>query len=64
MGRIAAQCVLNRLHGTERFREEITVEPELVVRESTQAIERPDRSSSGRKSKLSRKPRNTVIHAD
>jgi len=37
MGRIAAQCILNRLHGTERFREEMTVEPELVVRESTQA---------------------------
>jgi len=39
MGRIAAQCILNRLHGTERFREQITVEPELVVRESTRAIE-------------------------
>jgi DNA-binding LacI/PurR family transcriptional regulator len=35
MGRIAAQCVLNRLHGTERFREQIVVEPELMVREST-----------------------------
>jgi DNA-binding LacI/PurR family transcriptional regulator len=40
MGRIAAQCILNRLHGSERFREQITVEPELVVRESTRAIER------------------------
>jgi DNA-binding LacI/PurR family transcriptional regulator len=38
MGRIAAQCVLNRLHGSERFRERIVVEPELVVRESTQAL--------------------------
>jgi DNA-binding LacI/PurR family transcriptional regulator len=63
MGRIAAQCLLNRLHGTERFREEIMVEPELVVRESTQATERTDRSSPG-KSKPSRKARNTVIHAD
>jgi LacI family transcriptional regulator len=35
MGRIAAQCVLNRLHGSERFREQIVVEPELIVREST-----------------------------
>jgi DNA-binding LacI/PurR family transcriptional regulator len=63
MGRIAAQCVLNRLHGTERFREVITVEPELVVRESTQATELTDRSngSRGKKSKLSG---NTVIHAD
>jgi LacI family transcriptional regulator len=55
MGRIAAQCVLNRLHGTERFREQITVEPELVVRESTQATEPTNRSSSGKKSNLSRK---------
>jgi LacI family transcriptional regulator len=38
MGRIAAQCVLNRLHRTEKFRTEITVEPSFVVRESTQAI--------------------------
>jgi DNA-binding LacI/PurR family transcriptional regulator len=64
MGRIAAQCLLNRLHGTERFREEIMVEPELVVRESTQATERTDRSSGGKKSKPSRQARNTVIHAD
>ena len=35
MGRIAAQCALNRLHGAERFREQIVVEPELMVREST-----------------------------
>jgi DNA-binding LacI/PurR family transcriptional regulator len=53
MGRIAAQCVLNQLHGTERFREQITVEPELVVRESTQATEPMNRSSSGKKSKIS-----------
>jgi DNA-binding LacI/PurR family transcriptional regulator len=64
MGRIAAQCVLNRLHGTERFREQIIVEPELVVRESTQAAERTDRSSSGKKSKLSGEAFNTVIHAE
>jgi len=38
MGRIAAQCILNRLQGSERFRQQITVEPELVVRESTRAI--------------------------
>jgi DNA-binding LacI/PurR family transcriptional regulator len=34
MGRIAAQCVLNRLHGSERYRKQIVVEPELIVRES------------------------------
>jgi LacI family transcriptional regulator len=53
MGRIAAQCILNRLHGTERFRQQITVEPELVVRESTQANEPTNRSSSGKKSNIS-----------
>jgi DNA-binding LacI/PurR family transcriptional regulator len=39
MGRMAAQCVLNRIHGSERFRKQIVLEPELVVRESTQAIQ-------------------------
>jgi DNA-binding LacI/PurR family transcriptional regulator len=38
IGRIAAQCVLNQLKGLEPFRKQITVEPELVVRESTRAI--------------------------
>jgi LacI family transcriptional regulator len=44
MGRIAAQCVLNRLHGTERYREQIVVEPELMVREST-ALANPSPST-------------------
>lgn len=35
IGRIATQSLLNRIHGTEKPREEITVEPDLVVREST-----------------------------
>lgn len=38
MGRIAAQCVLNRLNRSEQFRKEIMVEPELVIRDSTRAI--------------------------
>jgi DNA-binding LacI/PurR family transcriptional regulator len=38
MGRIAAQCILNRLNGSEQFRKQIMVEPELVVRDSTRAI--------------------------
>jgi DNA-binding LacI/PurR family transcriptional regulator len=38
MGRIAAQCVMNQIHQTEVFRKQITVEPELVVRESTGAV--------------------------
>jgi DNA-binding LacI/PurR family transcriptional regulator len=38
MGRVAAQCVLNRLHRTEKFRQEIRVEPSFVVRESTRTV--------------------------
>lgn len=40
MGRIAAECVLQRIHRTEEFRQEIAVEPDLVVRESTAAKSR------------------------
>jgi len=40
MGRIAAQSVLNRIHKSEPFRNEITVEPELIIRESTRPVER------------------------
>jgi LacI family transcriptional regulator len=46
MGRIAAQCVLNRIHRSEAFREQITIEPELVIRESTQAIKSSQQSAS------------------
>jgi DNA-binding LacI/PurR family transcriptional regulator len=35
IGRIATQCLLNRLHGTALHSGDITVEPTLVVREST-----------------------------
>jgi len=35
IGRVATQTLLNRIHGTVDTREDITVEPELVVREST-----------------------------
>jgi len=53
MGRLAAQCVLNRLHGTKKFLEQITVEPQLIVRESTQAV--PEKNAStGKKNKGSR----------
>jgi DNA-binding LacI/PurR family transcriptional regulator len=53
MGRLAAQCVLNRLHGTKKFLEQITVEPQLIVRESTQAVEQKN-PTTGRKNKGSR----------
>jgi len=35
IGRIATQSLLNRIHGTSTSRDTITVEPTLVVREST-----------------------------
>jgi LacI family transcriptional regulator len=35
IGKIATQSLLNRIHGTVTPRDEITVEPKLVVREST-----------------------------
>src|SRR6202162_3021758 len=46
IGRIAAQCVLNQLKGLEPFRKQITVEPELVVRESTRALRAADTSKT------------------
>jgi DNA-binding LacI/PurR family transcriptional regulator len=53
MGRIAAQCVLNRLNGSEPFRKQITVEPELLVRESTCVPERNGQSIVGKKNRIS-----------
>jgi DNA-binding LacI/PurR family transcriptional regulator len=35
IGRVATQRMLNRIHSTIQPRDEITVEPELVVRETT-----------------------------
>jgi len=63
MGRIAAQCILNRLHGTERFREQIIVEPELMVRESTHAVNSSVLPRSGRKARANRKADNSEDHA-
>jgi len=55
MGRIAAQCVLNQLNGSERFRRQITVEPELVVRESTRAVNQATPAGSAKRSKIALK---------
>ena len=63
MGRIAAQCILNRLHGTERFREQIIVEPELMVRESTHAVNSSVLPHSSRKARANRKADNSEDHA-
>jgi len=63
MGRIAAQCVLNRLHASEPFREQITVEPELIVRESTHAAKSSERSEDRRTRGTARKAGGTVIDA-
>ncbi len=35
IGRVATQALLNRIHNTIPPRDEITVEPELMIREST-----------------------------
>jgi len=35
IGRVATQSLLNRIHNTVPPRDEIKVEPELVIREST-----------------------------
>jgi LacI family transcriptional regulator len=51
MGRIAAQSVLNRIHQSEQFRKEVTVEPELVVRESTAGARTTKRSQGSKDSK-------------
>jgi LacI family transcriptional regulator len=56
MGRIAAQCVLNRLHGTEGYREQIVVEPELMVRESTGVVCSSPSTLRTRENKKSTKP--------
>jgi DNA-binding LacI/PurR family transcriptional regulator len=53
MGRIAAQCVLNQVHRSEQFRKMITVEPELVVREST-AVVNPSAAQNGRRARPAR----------
>lgn len=51
MGRIAAQTVLNRIHGSDRFRKQIIVEPELIIRESTHAVKsKADRATPSRTS--------------
>jgi LacI family transcriptional regulator len=46
MGRIAAQCVLQRIQRPDGFQQEITVAPELVVRESTAPKSREERQFS------------------
>ena len=63
MGRIAAQCVLNRLHASEAFREEITIEPELIVRESTHIAKSSESSESRKTRGTTRKARGTTSDA-
>ncbi len=50
MGWMASQYLLGRLHGTEKFREQIMIYPELTVRESTGAVALANRAptSSGK----------------
>ncbi len=60
MGKMAAQYTLNRIHGTEPFREEITIEPELVVRESTAEV-KADKAGGRAKANTRRKLGNSSI---
>jgi|SRR5215472_5758944 len=64
IGKVAAQCALNRIHGSESFREQITIEPELVVRESTEAVKSSPHST--KRGALNRvgKLGNSVIDAE
>jgi LacI family transcriptional regulator len=46
MGRMASEYLLGRLQGTEEFREQIVISPELTVRESTAAVSPAARAAS------------------
>ena len=60
MGRLAAQCVLNRLHGTKKSLEQIIVEPQLMVRESTQATRQKNPAQTGKKGNVTRRTLNRL----
>jgi DNA-binding LacI/PurR family transcriptional regulator len=62
MGRAAAQCVLNRIHGTEAFREQITIEPELVIRESSRAAKSSESRAHPKKQQTESAVSDTVGH--
>ena len=64
MGRTAAQCVLNRIHGSEAFREQIIVEPELVIRESTGPIKSLESTANRRRRRTGSKADDTLVHGD
>ncbi len=64
MGRIAAQCVLNRLSGTEPFRPQIMVEPELMVRESARSIEPDSQPGNKKKAKGEQSPGGETTSSD
>jgi DNA-binding LacI/PurR family transcriptional regulator len=62
MGRTAAQCVLNRLHRSEAFREQILIEPELVIRDSTGANKSSESTASRKKNRTGHKADDSVVH--
>ena len=57
MGWTAAEYLLGRLEGTEKFREQIVISPELTLRESTAPVTIADDSSDSRR-KPSREAKN------
>jgi DNA-binding LacI/PurR family transcriptional regulator len=62
MGRAAAQCVLNRIHGSEGFREHIMIEPELVIRESSGPVKSSESRAHPRKQRTESTASDTVGH--
>lgn len=55
MGELAAEALIRRLEG-EEMPDEITVEPELIVRESTARVAAPDAAESGPAVTSSKRP--------
>jgi LacI family transcriptional regulator len=66
LGRIATQNLLNRIHGTESASDEIRVEPQLVIRESTGPArtlrQTPSKTPAVRRNLASRR-REKTLHA-
>src|SRR5262249_3166649 len=62
MGSDTAQCVLNLIHGSEAFREHITIEPELVIRESTGPVKSSESRAHPRKQRTESAASDTVGH--
>ena len=61
MGRLAAQCIVDRLHHTQAFREQIAFSPELIVRESTSSLPQQKQFPANNADEPIRKSRNVSV---